>query len=381
MKLDRARKIIKIINDLGYEAYIVGGFVRDYVLFNKLDAFDIDLCTNAPTNVILSNFNVINKDSRDVLLTYLIYFEDERFEITQFRSEQYDLISRKPIVKFVNDIDIDYKRRDFTINALYVDGNLALIDKNNFIDDLKNKLIKTIIPVKESFIYDPLRILRGFYLVAKYNFEFTNDIKDFLMNENYNFNSISENRILDELLKILEYDYNFAFNVMVKYNVHLKLGVFSNVIKLFQNKSIKYKELFLCYTILSNTNTKLNLSKHEFNLLNKYKKYKDSNFSLYNLFDEKIQIILYINEMKKIFGYNWVEEEKLISMYNDLVIKTEEELDITNKDIMKIIDRKKINSIKKKIIKSIINLEIKNKYDEIISYIRTSEEYDENYIC
>ena len=125
--LKKGLELINHINKLGYEAYIVGGAVRDNLL--KIDTYDVDITTSMPIEEIEKNFKTIDNGSKYLSVT--IIYDDYNFEITQFRKDISYEDNRHPIVENTNNLLDDLERRDFTINALAYDINGNIIDKYN----------------------------------------------------------------------------------------------------------------------------------------------------------------------------------------------------------------------------------------------------------
>ena len=123
MKIDtRARAVIDILKRAGYEAYIVGGSVRDYLL--GLDSHDIDITTSAhPDEIkqVFADFRTIDTGIRHGTVTIL--YEDLPIEVTTFRADGEYLDHRRPKqVSFVRNLKEDLMRRDFTINEIFSAG-------------------------------------------------------------------------------------------------------------------------------------------------------------------------------------------------------------------------------------------------------------------
>ena len=136
---EKALDVLKILTSHGYLAYIVGGFVRDYLLDRKTN--DIDICTSATPKEILKLFdNVIVSDVEygSVVVVYKGY----KCDITTFRKEIKYEGNRKPIkIKYIKDVKKDLLRRDFTVNTLCMDCEGKILDILNVKKDLENKVL------------------------------------------------------------------------------------------------------------------------------------------------------------------------------------------------------------------------------------------------
>lgn len=194
------RDVLKIINDYGYEAYIVGGFIRDKL--SKRDTYDVDIATNALVGDLLKMFDNV-KSFNEKYGVVKIKEGKFTYEITTYRSESCYKNHRDFLVEFVNTKEEDARRRDFTMNALYQDIINNIYDPYNGYKDIQDKIIRCIGNIKEKLSDDPLRILRciRFYTVLDYNIE--SNLLNFIKNNASLIQYVSKERILEELTKIL----------------------------------------------------------------------------------------------------------------------------------------------------------------------------------
>lgn len=205
--------VLNRLNEAGYEAYLVGGSVRDFLL-NKHNK-DIDITTNAiPEEVkrIFVDFPVIDTGIKHGTVTIL--YKNLPIEITTYRIDGEYQDSRHPKeVKFTSSLKEDLSRRDFTINAMAY--NNELIDYYGGRDDLKNKMLRAVGNPNKRFEEDALRILRGLRFAS--NLGFSIEEKTILaMRENkLLLKNISSERIQNELNAILLGDY--VKDVMLDY--------------------------------------------------------------------------------------------------------------------------------------------------------------------
>ncbi len=198
--LDTAFNILKMIEDNSYEAYIIGGFVRDYIMGIKSN--DVDITTNAKPKDLIKIFPNANIDN-EVYGSVIVYLNNIRFEITTYRDEGNYLDNRHPdTVNYVDDLKIDLKRRDFTINTICMDKEGNIVDLLNSKSDIDNKIIKTVIEPLESFKIDSLRILRAIRFTTTLDFELALDVKEAIMQSKYLLKDLSINRKKSELDKI-----------------------------------------------------------------------------------------------------------------------------------------------------------------------------------
>ncbi|KKT16200.1 MAG: hypothetical protein UV99_C0021G0005 [Parcubacteria group bacterium GW2011_GWC1_43_61] len=171
------KNIIEALESAGFEAYAVGGCVRDFVLSNvkglSIEPSDWDITTNAKPEEIQKIFKksvyendfgtvAINTESKNETLKII--------EITTYRIEENYTDKRHPDeVKFTTKLEDDLARRDFTINAIAYDGK-KFIDFFDGQKDIKNKLIRTVGNPDKRFNEDALRLLRAIRFAVQLNF-------------------------------------------------------------------------------------------------------------------------------------------------------------------------------------------------------------------
>jgi tRNA nucleotidyltransferase/poly(A) polymerase len=160
------KKIMNLLLEKGYEVYFVGGYVRDKLL--NIKSFDIDLVTNASVDEMSKLFKNEFNNVDEVGKTFGVLIV-EGIEIAQYRSEVYNKLS-KPDIQLVKSLIKDSERRDFTVNAIYMDTEGNLKDPQMGEADIEKKLIRAVGNPNDRFKEDPSRILRGLYLSSKLGF-------------------------------------------------------------------------------------------------------------------------------------------------------------------------------------------------------------------
>ena len=197
--LKESLEIIKKIESCGFETYIVGGFVRDYIM-NK-SSYDVDICTSAKPKDLIEIFNnaILPKEKYG---SVTLHYKNIRFEITTFRKEMlYE--NRRPIeIEYSRSLIEDINRRDFTINSLCMNKEGVVIDMINGKEDIKKRIIKTIGNTDIKFIEDPLRILRAIRFATQLNFKLDQELINVIKMRGNLIKDLSYNRKKDELNKI-----------------------------------------------------------------------------------------------------------------------------------------------------------------------------------
>lgn len=198
-------KEVKLIIDTFYrnnfEAFMVGGCVRDILLGNLPK--DYDITTSAKPEITISLFNkTIPTGLKHGTVTVLI--NNEPYEVTTYRTEGKYIDNRRPSsVDFVTDIKEDLSRRDFTINALAYNEKVGLIDYFNGINDIKSKIIRCVGDADKRFKEDALRMLRAVRFSCQLNFDIEENTYAAIKSNYKLIENISSERIRDELCKIL----------------------------------------------------------------------------------------------------------------------------------------------------------------------------------
>lgn len=200
------RDIISLLNKLeesGYEAYVVGGAVRDSLLERTIN--DYDITTNATPDEIcevFKDYQIIPTGLQHGTVTVVI--DKNSYEITTYRSESGYTDGRHPDgVKFIKSLEEDLSRRDFTINALACDVRGNVIDYHSGIEDLRNKVIRCVGDPDTRFEEDYLRILRAVRFSAQLSFVIESNTAISMIKNRLGLYKISKERIRVELNKMM----------------------------------------------------------------------------------------------------------------------------------------------------------------------------------
>ena len=204
MKIELPKKVLFIINNLqlhGYEAFAVGGCVRDSILARRPQ--DWDITTSAKPEEIKKLFRrTIDTGIEHGTVTVL--FGKDSFEVTTYRIDGAYEDSRHPKeVQFTNRLEEDLRRRDFTINAMAYNDQVRLVDVFGGMQDLNHHLIRCVGDPEERFSEDALRILRAVRFSAQLNFPIESATADAIRKLAPNLQNISAERIQAELVKLL----------------------------------------------------------------------------------------------------------------------------------------------------------------------------------
>lgn len=208
MKIELPRKVVLIIKNLqrhGYDAYAVGGCVRDSILNRKPE--DWDITTSAKPEQVKRIFRrTVDTGIEHGTVTVLI--GKDGFEVTTYRVDGLYEDGRHPKeVTFTSQLEEDLKRRDFTINAMAYNDDERLVDAFGGMRDLNYHLIRCVGDPKERFSEDALRILRAVRFSAQLAFPIEPETAEAIKSLAPNLEKISAERIQAELVKLLVSDH------------------------------------------------------------------------------------------------------------------------------------------------------------------------------
>ena len=354
-ELNAGLELLKKINSYGYEAYFIGGFVRDYLL--NIPSNDIDITTSMTIEEIKSKFNIIDNGSTYSSLT--ISFDSFLFEVTHFRKDSLYLDHRHPVVMDIDTLEEDVKRRDFTINAIAMDKDYKLYDFYSGIEDLKLKRIKTIREPNERFIEDSLRILRGCYFSSKLGFEIENETLMAMNKQRALLKNLSNERIYSYFIKLVYAKTKKGIDYIINNNLFEYIPEYQKWLLIADEK---YNETELRYLY-----AKEYLTYPPF-LTKKEKKICDilidlirNNFSSYYLYIYKNEIKLFQNILN---NYNEINTRIM-----EFPIKNDSELALKKEEIAQMFKGPEINIKIKEIIALILDRRIENDKEIIKKYL------------
>jgi len=199
-----ATQIIERLETAGFEAYVVGGCVRDSLLGKT--PHDWDITTSALPEEVKSLFShTVDTGLKHGTVTVLI--EKEGFEVTTYRIDgKYDDGRHPNQVEFTLSLEEDLKRRDFTINAMAYNPSRGLVDLFGGINDLDNKIVKCVGNPNERFSEDALRMMRAVRFAAQLDFEIEANTRSAIKELSSTLSVVSAERIREELCKLLVSD-------------------------------------------------------------------------------------------------------------------------------------------------------------------------------
>lgn len=333
-ELDSAKYVIKKIKENGFEAYFVGGFVRDYLM--NIESSDIDITTSAKKSDLEKIFDkVIPTGEKFEGVTVIV--DKYKFEVTTFRTDLFYTDHRHPVVEIARTLDEDLARRDFTINAIAANENFDIIDNYDGISDIKNKIIKAVGDPNKRFNEDALRILRAFYFSSKLNFDIEKETIKGINESSKYLENVSGERIYRELYKMFNTKYllkglNYLYNSnAINYLPSLKEA--SKLLIKYHHK-VDFIEYLALGFYLEGFSNRYKLSSKETKDIKKIVELIDLPFNNFNIFSNDLRLLNYANDIKYLLNKNYIVDVDKVK--NNLVIKDIKELNITANDIIKL---------------------------------------------
>lgn len=381
-----ALPVLDKLNNAGFEAYFVGGSVRDALLGKEVN--DVDIATSAFPLEVKHLF----KKTIDVGIehgTVMILSGNNSYEITTFRTEStYQDFRRPDSVTFVRSLKEDLKRRDFTINALAMDREGIIHDYFKGKEDLKSRLIKAVGIPDERFNEDALRMLRATRFASQLDFEIEDNTVNAIKKHARLLEHIAMERIQIEFVKML---LGSSKNKGLIYFIETDLYVYCpgldrqglegliNIEEDFENEL----QIWVSYLLLSS----LKFNQHRGFL----RSWKLSNKMIqdigivYNTIQERLYKQINVKTVYKV-GINLsLETEKVLdllgypsnlglveSTYNSLPIYSKKELAVSGRDLLKLTDHnagKWLGDLLEQIEQAVLDKEIENDYSKILEWI------------
>lgn len=355
MKIE-ALNLLKELEQKGFKAYIVGGFVRDYLL-NKESA-DIDICTSATPKDLKEMFDVNLKNIQYGSVT--VIKNKIRFEITTMRKDIGYVDNRCPKkIKYIDSLYDDLKRRDFTINTICMDSEGEIIDLLGSSKDISEKIIKMVGNPRVRLKEDSLRILRAIRFATTLNFKLDDDLKKYIKKYGYLLNKLSYFRRKEELDKIFLSENRMYGISLIK---ELELEKYLEI----DLENIKITSLIGIW-VQCDTLYKYQYSNNEKELIKSIRELLNRDITDYDLYKYGLYICSIAGEIKGI------DKKEMVIRYDKLPIKVRKEIDINPKDICLILNKDAgpyLKDVIKDIEIEILNGNLENNFEKIREYLK-----------
>ncbi len=318
---ETALKLLEKIENEGYKAYIVGGFVRDSLL--KITTNDIDITTNATPQQLCKIFPdaiLPSKEYGSVTLSV----NQIHFEITTFRKEfSYEGNRRPTKVMYIQDLKEDLLRRDFIVNTLCMNSHGEIIDLLGGKKALEAKILETVKPSLESFEEDALRILRAIRFATLLDFSLSQEIEQAIYRKKGLLKNLSQERKKEELDKI------FSSSNVQKGISYLLIYGLDEVLQLPKLKKLKHFPPSIGIWSFLEVEKQYPFSKNEEALMKSIRKASKAVLSELSLYENGLYASSVAGELVGI------SKKEIAQKYESLPIHSRRELAINGKDLMK----------------------------------------------
>ncbi|MFT8995611.1 CCA tRNA nucleotidyltransferase [Lentilactobacillus hilgardii] len=349
-EFEKALPILRKIEAAGYEAYFVGGSVRDTILQRPIH--DVDIATSAYPSEVKGLF----KRTADTGIehgTVMILDHGTGYEVTTFRTESgYQDYRRPDKVTFVRSLKEDLKRRDFTINALALSENGKITDLFGGLNDMSKKIIRAVGDPEERFNEDALRMMRAVRFASQLDFKIEQQTLTGIYDHSELLKKIAVERIHSEFVKMmLGVDAKNGLNLMIKSQLYQFVPDFSEHLTVLQkivathfdlNNEVQVWALFTSMfqfnrdQVISflkrwkTANKIINDVILTTELIFQIKSQKVGNLELYKAGKQNVK-----NAVTIISNYTDFDSAKLIKAYDQLPITTKKQLNVTGGDLIK----------------------------------------------
>lgn len=382
-----AQKCIETITQSGYEAYFVGGCVRDGLLGRDCD--DIDIATSALPSEIISLFeHTIPTGLKHGTVTVLI--DNNPIEVTTFRQESgYNDFRHPDTVSFVSNIHEDLARRDFTINALAASSSGEIVDLFGGLKDLKNGIIRAVGDPEKRFSEDALRIVRAYRFACVLDFKIEENTKKSALQLSEKISKISGERVLKELYKAVSFSNLSPLCELIDIGALSSFGIDCCVGKssCFERLSaleIAPSSKLALFILMCNYDINLikNSLKADNYLIKKIKNTNSLKACVIPKNKADIQKLLYMHhhDYVRLFFYylgvvNLTNVDKLFNLYSDICAQNKpyriSHLAVDGNDLIELgLQGAAIKSSLEKALLAVIDGEIENSKDAIIDFLK-----------
>ncbi|WP_195701124.1 CCA tRNA nucleotidyltransferase [Companilactobacillus futsaii] len=388
-----ALPVLEKIEQAGFEAYFVGGSVRDHIL--GLAIHDVDIATSAYPEEIKEIFKrTVDTGIQHGTVTVLM--GDDSYEITTFRTESgYQDYRRPDKVTFVRSLADDLKRRDFTINALAVDKNGQVIDKFDGLKDLDKKIIRAVGHAEERFHEDALRMMRAVRFQAQLNFKIEEKTAQAIADNAPLLAKIAIERIREEFVKMmLSQDWQTGLADFIKLGLSEYCPGFKDqkleLAELLDVKDAKFSDEEAAFSAIGYV---LSLNHQEFNkflrdwkvsnktreislnTLNLLHLFESQDFDLWNIYKLGTDNLERTIELSKMFQIEF-DYTNLKQKVDQISIKSSHDLELTGKNVCEILDVKPgpiIGKSMSQMERAVVEGNVSNNFDDLRHYLLSNQ--------
>ncbi|AQW22090.1 CCA tRNA nucleotidyltransferase [Lentilactobacillus curieae] len=397
IEFEQALPILRSIEAAGFEAYFVGGSVRDTIMGRKIH--DVDIATSAYPEEVKKIFNR-TVDTGIQHGTVMVLDHGNGYEVTTFRTEStYQDYRRPDEVTFVRSLKEDLKRRDFTINALALSEDGQVTDLFSGLDDMEHKLIRAVGEAEERFNEDALRMMRAIRFSSQLDFDIEPATEDAIHGHAYLLEKIAIERIHEEFVKMM---LGTRPNLGLEKMIETKL---TDYVPGFKAEHLALKKLLALdltpeseievWTIFAyvfgynqSTTTKFMREWKSSNqlteevarateLLTKVTANKVDNLALYQAGEVAV---IAADHVAQIFGLD-VETKVLINQYSKLQIKSKKDLALSAKNLLMenvYQPGPELGKVLQYLEENVVNNNLNNTYDDLLASAKALKEEGSN---
>ncbi len=353
IKIQKAILLLKEIKQNNQQAYIVGGFVRDYL--RGIWSSDIDICTSMTPDLLKKQFVVKEEHYGSTVIEY----QGELFEVTTFRKEIGSKQNRYPDkIVYTSSLEEDLKRRDFRMNAICMNENKEIIDLLGGKKDVYKRQIVCIGNPEQRLEEDALRILRAIRFATTLNFSLNHSLSKAIIKQKDLLKEISYQRKKEELDRIFSSERVFQGRKLLIEHQLLDVLEIPNLkdIVLYPNELLIWMQL--------EVDDIYPFTKEEKKQMKYLRKCKDEPWNIYRIYESDLDTAILIGMMKG----KGREEIKILK--KNLPIHTRKDIQITSTELQRLIPKEKISHYYKKIEQAILTTQLKNQNDDIKKWIQ-----------
>lgn len=373
--INRAIRVINVLQENGYEGYIVGGAVRDHLL--GVPTTDIDITTNAKPYQVAKLFKTVPTGIKYGTVTVL--FGTDQFEVTTYRVDgEYQDARHPEEVSFIATVEDDVKRRDFTINGMLMNDKREVIDYVGGKEDLRNKLIKTIGEPFQRFDEDALRMMRAFYFQAKLGFQIDRNTRDAITSLRHKLSNVANERILVELIKMFKGPYvKRAIQSMITTQVHDVLpGLNKGLEYALTCDDMPYVDAFftMAFTLHGSVPkewTFSNKHRHRYEM-GSFLANQPQPYDPYTLYTYGLDLCLLGNKVAHILGKAKNFKRQIEEAFKNLPIQSDLDLKLRANDMISLTNKKAgawVKQMQTEMVKEVLNGRVKNERSELETYL------------
>lgn len=389
-RFDHAKIVLETLESHGFEAYFVGGSVRDYIMGREIH--DVDVTTNARPDTIKDLYQKTIDVGIEHGTVIVLIDDDEPIEVTTYRTETTYTDYRRPdSVSFTTSLLEDLSRRDFTMNAIAMDKNMNIEDPFDGHIAIEEKRIETVGIADERFNEDALRMLRAVRFMSQLEFNLTTETEDAIRKNVSLIRYVSIERIVKELKKLYEgKNVTEAKHALVNTNMYRHIPFFKSlsrteiietnahslideiIVQLIKDSSMSYANVLK----LSNNETKY--IKNSLRLLDDARSNLESKRLAFKYSEDVIGNTVSLLELNPILDESLIKRLKDAKIEKQKIpIKNRSELEINGRILMEKLNKKGgpwLQTLLTKIEGEVIMGRLKNTEKDILKWVLNEQE-------